>query len=96
MIPAIGGEGAEEPRAEDLAASKSDQQIRVENPAKAAETEHDFSGVYGTQKQTVVLVSLEGQVTFVERTLYDATGRETSVPDRDRAFRFHIEGWEMR
>ena len=94
FIPAIRGEGAEESRAEDVAAANSDQHINMENAAKASETRNDIDGVYGTQKQTVVLVNRQGRVTFVERTLYDATGRTVAMPDRDRAFRFDIESWE--
>lgn len=95
FIPAIGGEGAQEPRAEGLATGKSDQHVTVENRAKAAETKLDLDGVYGTQKQTIVLVSRQGRVTFVERTLYDATGR-AAAPDRDRAFHFDIEDWKAQ
>lgn len=94
FIPAIGGEGAEESRAEDLAAAKNDQHVNVQNVTKAPEQEHELDGVYGTQKQTVVLVDRRGRVNFVERTLYDATGKATVAPDRDRAFQFDIEGWK--
>lgn len=96
FIPAIGGEGAEEMRAEDLAAAKSDQHVNVENGMNAPEAGHDLDGMYGTQKQTVVLVDRRGRVTFVERTLYDASGRATVAPDRDRIFQFDIEGWKVQ
>ena len=94
FIPAIGGEGVEESTAKDLAAAKSDKHIAVQNVTKSGETEHEVSGAYGTQKQTVVLVNHQGQVTFIERTLYDTIGRPTTAPDRDRTFRFDIEGWD--
>lgn len=94
FIPAIGGEGAEDSRAEDLAAAKSDQHISVDNAPRVAEMKHSLDGVYGTQKQTVVLVDRRGRVTFVERTLYDATSKASVAPDRDRTFQFDIEGWE--
>ena len=93
FIPAIGGEGVEESKGEDLAAGKSDQHINVENVAKSAEMKTHLGGVYGTQKQTVVLVDHQGRVTFVERTLYDANGRATAVPDGDCVFHFDIEEW---
>ena len=96
FIPAIGGEDAERSRAEDLAAAKSDRHVNVENAAKAVETKPDSDSIYGTQKQTVVLVGRQGRVTFVERTLYDASGRATAAPDRDRAFQFDIEGWKAQ
>lgn len=94
FIPAIGGEGAEGSRAEDLAAAQGDQRVHVENTAEVSETRDDLDSLYGTQKQTIVLVGRQGRVTFVERTLYDAIGKATAAPDRDRTFRFDIEGWE--
>ena len=95
FIPAIGGEGAEKARAEDLAASRSDQHVKIEDETKSAETKHDIEGSYGTQKQTIVLVGRQGRVTFVERTLYDVNGGTTAAPDRDRTFQFDIEGWDV-
>ena len=48
---------------------------------------------YGTQKQTVVVVDRRGEVTYVERTLFDENGNRTSHADGQRVFRFEIEGW---
>ena len=97
FVPAIGGEGAKESRAEDLAAAQSDHQhVIVENGApRAPETGNENDSVYGTQKQTVILVSRQGRVTFVERTLYDEMGRLQTASDRDRTFHFDIEGWQV-
>lgn len=96
FIPAIGGEGVEYSRAEDLAAAQSDQHVHVERAVKDGETRIDLEGLYGTQKQTVVLVGRQGRVTFVERTLYDPTDSVTAAPYHDRAFHFDIEGWEAQ
>ena len=96
FIPVTGGEGVEESKAEDLAAGKGDQHINVENVANPAETMIGSDGLYGTQKQTVVLVSRQGRVTLVERTLYDASGKMLVTPDRDRTFCFDIEGWKLQ
>lgn len=96
FIPAIGGDGAEQSRAEDLAAAKSDQHVIVENAARVVGAKQDQDNIYGTQKQTVVLVSRQGQVTFVERTLYDAAGRAVAAPDCDRTLIFDIEGWKVQ
>ena len=53
--------------------------------------EEAMTGAYGTQKQTVVLVDGTGNVTFVERTLYDEWGRDVSNrPDSTRTFEFNI------
>lgn len=94
FIPAIGGEGTDDMSAEDLAAAKSDQHVKVEDHSKSAETGDGQSGSYGTQKQTIVLVDHHGGVTFVERTLFDNTGKATNEGDRDRDFAFQIEGWD--
>lgn len=94
FIPAIGGEGAEGSRAEVLAGAKSNQHVIIEDSIKGVKKKHDLHGVYGTQKQTIVLVDRRGRVTFVERTLYDATSKATVAPDRDRTFQFDIQGWK--
>lgn len=93
FIPAIGGESAVESRAEDLAAAKSDQRVEIEEQTKEAQKRNGLSGLYGTQKQTVILVDRHGRVTFVERTLYDATARAIATADRERMFEFDMEGW---
>ncbi|PQE04007.1 hypothetical protein CJF31_00003094 [Rutstroemia sp. NJR-2017a BVV2] len=51
------------------------------------------SGVYGTQRQTVILVDWEGHVTFIERSLYDAKGNPIERGQADNKFKFDIEGW---
>ncbi|KAL7787861.1 NRDE domain-containing protein [Trichoderma ceciliae] len=51
-------------------------------------------GMYGTQRQTVLLVDNEGNATYVERALWDANGNEISRGEGDVAFRFKIEGWD--
>ena len=79
FIPAVGREGPDDPRADDIAAAKSNPHVR------------GLSGVYGTQNQTVVLFGHDGQATFVERTLYDDDARPVKDPDRDRWFEFHVE-----
>ena len=93
FIPVIGGEGAEESRAEDLAAANSKQHVRVEDSTKRAQSKNEVDGAYGTQKQTVVLADYQGRVTFIERTLYDASSKVMEAPGRDRTFRFDIQGW---
>ena len=93
FIPVIGGEGAEESRAEDLAAANSKQHVNVEDSTKRAKSKNEVDGAYGTQKQTLVLADHQGRVTFIERTLYDASGKSMEAPGRDRTFQFEIQGW---
>ena len=61
--------------------------------ATGVESVSATSGIYGTQKQTVILVDREGKVTFVERTLYDHEGKPVKGGKEDRRFDFQIEGW---
>ncbi|KJZ78584.1 hypothetical protein HIM_01975 [Hirsutella minnesotensis 3608] len=52
------------------------------------------TGMYGTQRQTVLLVDLDGNVTFIERALWDSNGNEIPRGSGDVIFRFKIEGWD--
>ncbi|KAK3114687.1 hypothetical protein LTR53_006773 [Teratosphaeriaceae sp. CCFEE 6253] len=86
FIPPVGGEAVESKPADQLAAADGtgtpdDGAVKVS------------SGVYGTQKQTIVLVSSEGRVMFVERTVYDGDQATMDSELRDRRYEFDIEGW---
>lgn len=51
--------------------------------------------VYGTQKQTVILVDRSGKLKYVERTLYDGNASWVGGEEgRDVVCEFEIEGWE--
>lgn len=86
FIPVLGGESMDE----NHDPNNHETQIS-ENPSTQMNA---FSGLYGTQTQTVVLVDHLGQVTFVERRLYDSSARAVDCQDRDRTFEFQIEGWK--
>lgn len=83
FVPAVGDELKEGPTApaDELAAAKED------GPAVVV------GGLYGTQKQTVILVDHEGHVIFRERTLYDHDAKPITGAARDVIFDFTIEGW---
>jgi uncharacterized protein with NRDE domain len=49
------------------------------------------SGLYGTQKQTILLVDPQGRVKYGERTLYDQQVRPIPLGMGDRVFEFNIE-----
>ncbi|KAJ9142444.1 DUF833 domain-containing protein [Pleurostoma richardsiae] len=53
-----------------------------------------MTGMYGTQRQTVVLVDWDGNVTYTERALWDANGNAIERGKGDMTFHFKIEGWE--
>ena len=94
FIPVIGGAGTDEFSADELAAAKSDQQVMVEDDHEYRDRGDGLSGLYGTQKQTVVLIDHQGRVTFVERSLYGALGKAVPASERDRVYEFDIEGWQ--
>ncbi|KAL8951621.1 MAG: hypothetical protein Q9222_002421 [Ikaeria aurantiellina] len=88
FIPVVGGEGTDYAPADAIAASKDEKPIQVRKG------KHGLSGIYGTQKQTVVLVRNDGSVTFVERTLYDQDAQLITGPEKDKRFDFEIEGFQ--
>ncbi|KAK4155601.1 NRDE protein-domain-containing protein [Chaetomidium leptoderma] len=53
------------------------------------------TGLYGTQRQTVILVDWDGNVTYTERALWDPNGNPVSRGEGDETFKFKIEGWEQ-
>ncbi|CAK7267894.1 hypothetical protein SEPCBS57363_002821 [Sporothrix epigloea] len=52
-----------------------------------------MTGLYGTQRQTVILVDWEGNVVFTERALWDANGNAIPRGKGDVTFNFGIAGW---
>jgi len=73
-----------------VATEKTLKQVDRLNP----ETHTETSGVYGTQRQTVILVDWEGHVTFRERSLYDEHGNPLERGSADVKFEFDIKGWK--
>lgn len=53
------------------------------------------TGMYGTQRQTVILVDWDGNVTYTERALFDAHGNAIEKGKGDVTFRFAIAGWDQ-
>ena len=90
FIPAIGGEGVDGLPADTIAAANRDAKTEVVERADKSQENHNIAGIYGTQKQTVVLVDHRGQVTFVERTLYDDGGQPIPIGSADRSFEFEL------
>jgi len=54
---------------------------------------HATDGVYGTQKNIIILVDKEGAVFYFERTLYDRDAQPIAKGKGDRTFEYKIEGW---
>lgn len=53
------------------------------------------TGLYGTQRQTVILVDWDGNVTYTERSLWDGHGNPIPRGEGDETFTFKIEGFEQ-
>lgn len=53
------------------------------------------TGMYGTQRQTVMLVDWDGNVTYTERSLFDEHGSAIEKGKGDATFRFAIDGWDQ-
>lgn len=50
-------------------------------------------GTYGTKQQTIILADKNGNITYLERTLYGNDGLKVDDGDRDKLFEFQIEGF---
>ncbi|KAI9719690.1 MAG: hypothetical protein M1828_006123 [Chrysothrix sp. TS-e1954] len=80
FIPQIGGlVDADVRPAEDIATGN------VDRPP------NDTSAVYGTQRQTVILINKQGQVLFEERPVYDDRMRSFGDGKGSRRFEFNLE-----
>jgi len=86
FIPSVGGEPVAAKPADEVAAARD-----TDRPGRAEVKVGEL--VYGTQKQTVVLVDRKGTVTFTERTLFDEAGSLISRDSAERRFHFNIDGW---
>ena len=82
FVPAVGRKDPPD----EIAAARKEQKAAIFTEATAL----GVSGLYGTQKQTVILVNHAGKVRFFERTLYDNDVHKLTVPDGDRDFKFEI------
>ncbi|KAH2159511.1 hypothetical protein KXV44_002912 [Aspergillus fumigatus] len=91
FVPVIGAQ-AEKPRATDeVAAARDTDRVPVESQPPHDSLDKSFlQGAYGTQKQTVVLVSANGRVRYFERTLYDNDVNAIPTGKGDRSFEFHV------
>lgn len=101
FIPTIGNVTTPEkaPKADEIAAADPDAVHVKEGPntelkaEEAPENGNGMTGIYGTQRQTIILVDWDGNVTFRERSLYDPAGHPIERGTGDMKFDFKIDGW---
>jgi len=64
--------------------------------APATSTFDGTSGPYGTQRQTMILLDWEGNVKFIERSLFDSNGDPITRGQGDLSCGFKIEGFDSK
>lgn len=91
FVPVIGEEEAAKAEADEIAAAKRKEKVEV---VEEEEMDHNpyMSGLYGTQKQSIVLFDTSGRIRFFERTLYDDNAEAIPIGEGDRSFNFTVEG----
>jgi len=104
FIPCIGQASPVVPLKADTiaAATKLSNGDAIDSASEAGPKEHEtsdtapsniMSGIYGTQRQTIILVDWDGNVTFRERALWDEAGNALPRGQGDVKFAFKVEGW---
>lgn len=90
FVPAIGAETEPGRGVEETAAASVEDELD-QSPANGALGQSYSTGLYGTQKQTVLLAKPDGRVRYFERTLYDAQIQSIPIGQGDRSIEFTIE-----
>ncbi|RHZ48509.1 NRDE family protein [Aspergillus thermomutatus] len=91
FVPVIGAQAEKSRAADEVAAARNTDRMPVESQPPNDSLDQSFlQGAYGTQKQTVVLVSANGRVRYFERTLYDNEVNAIPIGKGDRSFEFHV------
>ena len=91
FIPAF-GEAAHQKEFRD--AQARGKAMEAVPPAEDSQPNGFQTGLYGTQRQTIILVDWDGNVRYTERDLWDANGDPIPRGEGDKTFRFKIEGWD--
>ncbi|KAJ5105507.1 hypothetical protein NUU61_002854 [Penicillium alfredii] len=88
FIPVIGAPDDADHTAEEIAAARVEDETKTSTNGAFDQTY--TSGVYGTQKQTILLARPDGRVRYFERTLYDNQAKAVPMGQGDRSFEFDI------
>lgn len=93
LVPPLGRKDLSGMPADEVAAARKDETAKILGTReKMQETKQlGVSGIYATQKQTVVLFDQENRVRFVERTLFDDNCDPVSGDEGLVDVTFHVE-----
>ncbi|KAL2012838.1 hypothetical protein VTN00DRAFT_363 [Thermoascus crustaceus] len=92
FIPVIGGQDKVDRAADEIAGGQAKDKVEVlANGHGSSDPASYCRGLYGTQKQTVVLVDHKGRIKYFERTLFDNAAERIPIGEGDRCFEFMIE-----
>ncbi|KAB8230327.1 NRDE family protein [Aspergillus alliaceus] len=90
FIPVLGAKGGPAKPAEGVAAACVEEKVTT-GAKQGDELDQSYlHGAYGTQKQTVILVSHVGRVRYFERTLYDDEVNAVPLGKGDRSYEFQV------
>jgi len=73
--------------------TNADPEAELEEDETPDATTDGTTGIYGTQRQTIILVDWEGNVIYRERSLWDEKGHPIKRGQGDVKFEYRIEGW---
>ncbi len=91
FVPAVGRKDFSGLLADEMAAARKNEKAEVLEGRINGQLPLGVSGLYGTQKQSVILFSQSGKMRFFERTLYDNDVKPIPLGDGDRDFAFGIK-----
>lgn len=100
LVPPLGRKDVEEESkdlpADEIAAARRDEVTKVMDPNEdlnGGMKQLGISGIYATQKQTVVLVGHDGRVRYIEKTLFDNDSNPVTEGEGTLDYTFQIESW---
>ena len=96
FVPTIGKKDPPSLPADEVAAARKNENVEVLEGTLDNKLTLGASGLYGTQKQSVILVSHSGRVRFIERTLHDNNVNPIPLGEGDREFVFDVEAQRIR
>lgn len=91
FVPAVGQKDISRLPADEIAAARKNEAAEVLESGPENQLRLGVSGLYGTQKQTIVLADHSGRIRFFERTLYDNEVNSIPTGQGDRDFIFNIK-----